>query len=213
MAYAWNPKMGPPKNYDEWVSYHQQSGTFNANDQQRRDAYHAYALKHGLPTPWVKPATPATPAAPSTETTPNFNYLDAQGIADMAAAQQRYDSAMGFGGMPGSLADQRTQQLADIQAARLNSELGYSDAMRASSRNASSRGMFNSGLRRFRDARNLANLNQALSGYALRQTGVENDFRRGSAAAEAAWAQDKAAINAAAGTRNMDLYYKSRGLS
>lgn len=209
---VWNPTMGAPKNYDQWVAYHRQAGDFIANDQQRRDAYRAYAASHGLAQPWLT-AQPAGPAAPAPEKPPSFNYLDAQGIAESANAQQRYDALMGVGGLPGSLADQRTQRLADIATGRINQELGYQDAMRASSRNASSRGLFNSGLRRFRDARNLSVLQRAMGNYDLAATQAENEYQRGTgqAASDLSLAQQTALSNS--GNRNMEAWYRARGLA
>ncbi len=220
MAYAWNKTMGAPKNYDQWTSFHQQNGDFIANDAQRRDAYRKYAVAHGLPTPWATApaAGPSTGASSDQSTPPDFNRMDALGTASVANAGTALQQATGIDPVTGlkvgvgALESARDNALADIGIGRINSELGYNDAFRNAQSNAASRGMFNSGMHRFRQARNLTNLQNAMSALDQRQGSTWNAFNRDWAAANSSFTNAQQQALAESALRNMQAWYAARGI-
>lgn len=201
-TYAWNATMGAPKNYDQWVSYHQQRGTYTADDAARQTAYRTYAGAHGLPTPWV-PAAGAGPAAP---VAPNFDALDPQGITSVADIQQQKANTAG------QLADERNQRIAQIAADRINRELDWTNADRSAKNNAASRGMFNGGWRRLKMNQNLAALQQQMGLLDVAQTGAENAYTRGNAANISGSTLAEQTAKDDSRKRNMDIWYATRGM-
>ena len=212
----WNASMGAPQNYSQWASYHRQNGTFNANDEARRNAYRSYATSRGLATPWITPGAGAGPAAGPAQPPDSF-ALDAQGTADWSDAASAYQQATGIDPKTGaagvgSLAQNRDTLLGQINADRQNATLGWQDADRAVSRNAASRGMYHSGMRQFAMDRNLANLQQSQGLLTQRDTNANNDYLRNTAAAEAAWRNTQATVPMASLSRQMANWYATRGL-
>lgn len=219
MAYSWNKSMGAPSNYDQWVSYQQQNGSFITNDQQRQDAYRKYATSRGLPTPWITPVAPTTPT--NVGGPPDFSKmpLDPQGVTDQSNAKQQYQGLTGKDPLTGaqtgvgSLQDTLTGNLAEIAGQRMQGELGWKDADRRVGSNTAGRGMFNSGMRRFGWNRNLTNWRMLSDLLDTRATRANNDFTRGMGAAESGWQMGNQTAQTGSADRQMNNWYATRGLT
>ena len=219
---------GPPQNYNAWVAYHRANNTYIPDNAQRTAAYHAYAAARGLPTPWVGSAGPSGTPAPananpiSAGAPPSFDagaYLatDPTYQAGVANENQRFQGLTGIDASgnhvgSGSLEAAKAARLNDIAIARTNSLQGYQDTGRTVDQRAASRGMYHSGLRDLQNARNLAQLQQANSGYDLSQGNINTQYPADLAAAIASHNNNLLGLKGTAGAAGWDAFMRTQGL-